>query len=92
LQLQDVVNPVVMRPPPRSIEEWFYRYLMDSPGFHRWVKRVHARINRIPFEEPLVQNGVKVNVHNYKPTMVHKFHAFRVVWADEMKRTFGLRK
>ncbi|EGW30264.1 uncharacterized protein SPAPADRAFT_143384 [Spathaspora passalidarum NRRL Y-27907] len=78
-----------MRPPPRSIEEYLYRLLMDSPGFHRWVRKVHAKINRIKLEEfPEASKVKEFDVHTYKPTRWHKINAFRIIWLDEMKRNF----
>ncbi|ABN67010.1 predicted protein [Scheffersomyces stipitis CBS 6054] len=77
------------RPPPRSLEEFFYRKLMDSPAFHNWVRKIHARINRIDYTpHPDTKPKIKLNYLSYKPTTFHKVNAFRVIWADEMKRSF----
>lgn len=92
-----------MRPPPRSLEEILYRKLLDSPTFNHWVRRVHAKINRIPYDphpnsqnpyQPhLNQDNMKqVPLHSYIPTRMHKFNAFRAIWKDELKRSFGIRR
>lgn len=81
-----------MRPPPKSLEEMLYRYLLDSPAFNNWVKRVHARINGLPpphLQRPQSDVNVK-DFNDFVPTRVQKFNAFRIIWLDELKRTFGL--
>lgn len=78
-----------MKPPPRSLEEWLYRYLMESPRFHHYVRRVHAKINRIPMHEEVHKT---MEARDYKPTRAHKFNAFRIIWFDELKRSFGFGK
>ncbi|CAK7891787.1 MIOREX complex component 7 [[Candida] anglica] len=64
---------------------------MDSPAFNNWVKRVHARINGLP--PPHLQQehqNLKVeNLNDFHPTRYQKFNAFRIIWADEFKRSFG---
>ncbi|CCE85585.1 Piso0_005197 [Millerozyma farinosa CBS 7064] len=79
-----------MRPPPRSLEEMLYRMLMDSPSFHRFVRRIHAKINRIPLHE----NGphTTINVDEYNPSIKHKTNSFFLIWKDEFKNTFGIGK
>lgn len=75
-----------MKPPPRSLEEWLYRYLMESPRFHHYVRRIHAKINRIPvYDEP----PKMMEASDYQPTTAHKVNAFRIIWLDEFKRSFG---
>lgn len=84
-----------MRPPPQSLEELLYRKLIELPRFREWVKRIHHRINRIPYEDPPhIQEAKmrKLNAQTYKPTPWQKFNAFRIIWVDEMKRTFGFRR
>ena len=80
---------------PQSLEELLYRKLIESPAFNRWVRRIHAKINRIPIENPnhpMHEHHMKeIPLHSFVPTRWHKFNAFRVVWWDEMKRSFGLR-
>ena len=83
-----------MRPPPRSIEEYLYRLLIDSPTFNHWVKRIHARINGLP-PPHLQQKQQDINVNEYqdfRPTRTQKFNAFRILWVDEVRRTFGFRR
>lgn len=80
-----------MRPPPKSVEEYLYRLLIDSPAFNGWVRRVHARINGLPpphLQKPHADYTVK-NYEDFHPTRVQKFNAFRILWADELKRSFG---
>lgn len=77
--------------PPSSLQELLYRQLMNSPTFHRWVRRVHARINRIPLEEQPIENGRSIHLLDYTPTTWHKINAFRVVLWDELKKSFTFR-
>lgn len=84
-----------MRPPPRSLEELLYRKLVELPRFQEFVKRIHHKINRIPYEDPPHIQEAKMrrlNVHTYKPTAFQKFNAFRIIWVDEMKRLFGFKR
>lgn len=77
------------RPPPRSLQEYFYYLLLDSPGFNRWVRRIHARVNRIPYlaeREP----SQTVDAQLYTPTRFQRMNAFRIIWVDEIKRTFKI--
>ena len=75
-----------MKPPPKSLEEWLYRYLMESNTFHHYVRRIHAKINRIPMQDE-VQKTMEAS--DFQPTRAHKFNAFRIIWFDELKRTIG---
>lgn len=79
-----------MKPPPRSLEEWLYRFLMESPRFHHYVRRIHAKINRIPTREQEFHKTVDAG--DYRPTGAHKANAFRIIWIDEMKRSFWFGK
>lgn len=80
-----------MRPPPRSVEEYLYRLLIDSPAFNNWVKRVHARINGLPpphLQRPHLELNVN-NMQDFVPTRIQRVNAFRIIWVDEFKRAFG---
>lgn len=80
---------LTMRPPPNSIHEYLYRLLIDSPGFNRWVRKIHARINRIPYDHyPDLSQVKNIDVHDFTPTRLQKLNAFRRIWAQEMKDTF----
>jgi hypothetical protein len=83
-----------MRPPPRSLEEMLYRKLLDSPGFHNWVRKIHARINRIPYDPPEghAANMKKIPFDHFQATGYQKFNAFRIIWWDELKHSFGFRR
>lgn len=78
-----------MRKPPRSLEEWLYLKLMDSIYFHRFVRKIYNRINgikgmeNIEFEQAISQSL-------YKPTMSHKFRAYRILFMDEIRGIIGL--
>ena len=77
------------RPPPRSLQEYFYYLLVDSPAFNNWVRRIHARVNRLPYQaehEPTKS----MDALTYTPTRLHKMNAFRIIWVDELKRTFKI--
>lgn len=76
-----------------SFERYLYNKLITSPAFHRWVRRIHARINGIPLHHvdptrkpPLTH----ISIENYLPTLNHKMKAFRIIWWDEMKRAFRI--
>lgn len=77
-----------MRKPPRSLEEWLYYKLMDSEGFHRFVRKVYRRVNNIkdspPRDRPLESHYL------FKPSPVQKFRAFRMLFWDEIRGIFGL--
>lgn len=75
-----------MRPPPRSIEEWLYRYLIDSPTFNHYVRKIHARINGISMRANRPTKTIEEE--SYQPTLVQKANAFKIIWLDEFKNTF----
>ncbi|OBA21445.1 hypothetical protein METBIDRAFT_42047 [Metschnikowia bicuspidata var. bicuspidata NRRL YB-4993] len=77
--------------PPTSLEELLYRKLMTSHAFHSWVRRVHARINRIPLEEQTLEADNSIHLLNYRPTTWHKVNAFRIIFWDELKKSFTFR-
>lgn len=77
---------------PMSLEELLYRKLMSSPAFHAWVRRIHARINRIPLEERPLEHGKKLFLENYKPTPFHRANAVRIIFWDELKKAFTFRR
>lgn len=75
-----------------SLAELLYERLMASPAFHHWVRRVHARINGIPYNVPHPNRPfVEQSLDSFTPTRYQKWNAFRVVWIDELKRTFSIR-
>ncbi|ODV66132.1 hypothetical protein HYPBUDRAFT_112646 [Hyphopichia burtonii NRRL Y-1933] len=83
----------MVRPPPKSLEDFLYYKLLDSRAFNNFVRRVHARINRIPYYEldaRYNEEHMKL-VKSFNPTAWHKFKAFRTIWWDEMKRSFTFR-
>ncbi|AOW29962.1 Ynl211cp-like protein [Candida albicans SC5314] len=78
-----------MKPPPNSLQEYLYRLLIESPGFNNWVRKVHARINRIPYQEfPDASKLTEFDIHDFKPTRWQKANAFRRIWLQETKQTF----
>lgn len=74
-----------------SLEELLYKKLMTLPAFHAWVRRVHARINRIPLEEQPLERGSTVYAQDYKPTAWHKVNAARIIFWDEFKKAITFR-
>ncbi|PIS49116.1 hypothetical protein CJI97_005281 [Candidozyma auris] len=78
--------------PPVSLEELLYRKLMSSPAFHAWVRRIHARINRIPLEEQPLEKGKRIFLEDYRPTQWHKANALRIIFWDELKKAFTFRR
>lgn len=87
-----------MRKPPRSIEEWLYYKLLDSKGFHRFVRAIHDKINGIDHmsRDPNYQyynNNNNTNlINSFKPTHLQKFKAFRLLFYDEWRAIFGLQR
>lgn len=91
LELEEHLH-IFPKMPPMSLEEILYRKLMSSPAFHSWVRRIHARINRIPLEEQPLEHGKKLFLENYKPTQFHKVNAVRIIFWDELKKAFTFRR
>ena len=81
-----------MRRAPRSLEEWLYYTLMDSPAFHRFVRRVHDKINGInPGSDPSLNAASRsASSFLYRPTRWQKFRAYRMLFWDEWRSTLGL--
>lgn len=79
-----------MRRAPRNLEEWLFFKLMDSDRFHLFVRKIYRRVNGIPE----ISNGEKQTAFQYlyKPTRAQKFKAFRLLFWDEIRSTFGLSK
>ena len=80
-----------MKRTPRSIEEWLYFKLLDSPGFHRFVRRIYNRINGIK-ASPDINFQPRISPLLFKPTNSQKFKAFKVLFFDEFRSTFGFRR
>lgn len=80
-----------MRRAPRSIEEWLYFKLLDSPGFNRFVRRIYNRINGIK-NSPDINFQPRISPLLFKPTSSQKFKAFKVLFFDEFRSTFGFPK
>lgn len=74
----------------QSLEDLLFHKLVHSPAFNAWVRRIHARINRIPLEERPV-DGPRISYAEYTPTVWHKANAFRIVFWDELKKAFTFR-
>ncbi|WPK25183.1 hypothetical protein PUMCH_002487 [Australozyma saopauloensis] len=75
----------------QPLEELLYQKLIQSPVFNSWVRRIHARINRIPLEEQSFSAHRIVDINDYTPTTWHKINAFRIIFADELKKAFLFR-
>lgn len=66
---------------------------MESKAFHRFVQKVYSKVNGIPNHPSNMQNSeIRTNYQLYTPTTWHKVNAFRQLFIDEMKRSFGLKK
>lgn len=76
--------------PPRNLEEWLYCKLLESEGFHRFVRKVYNKVNGIK-ETPL-QHQANPSEFLYKPTRLHKFRAYRMLFWDEMRASLNLPK
>ncbi|SCV05305.1 LANO_0H04544g1_1 [Lachancea nothofagi CBS 11611] len=79
-----------MRGSPRSVQELLYQKLMESPGFHRFVRRIYYRINGL--QEPMGNDSLPHAGQNFRPTALQKFKAFRVLFWDEMRSVVGLER
>ncbi|KAH3898690.1 Mrx7p SCDLUD_005013 [Saccharomycodes ludwigii] len=75
-----------MRPPPRSIEEWLYLKLLNSRSFNKFVFWVNCKVNKKQYHEPISSTT------SYRPTELQKFKAYRILFWDEMRGTFGLKR
>lgn len=88
-----------MRKPPKSIEEWLYYKLLDSKGFHRFVRAIHDKINGIDHmsrDPNYTYTNQKFNdvsfTTPFKPTKLQKFKAFRLLFYDEWRATLGFQR
>lgn len=66
-----------------------YRRLMSSKLFHHFVKHIHAKINNIPPPPPLMQGN---EAPRLTPTAMMKLNAYKIIWVDEMRKSFGIRR
>ncbi|CDR44090.1 CYFA0S13e03202g1_1 [Cyberlindnera fabianii] len=64
---------------------------MQSPAFHRFVRSVYNKVNGI---DPHAGNEPKLRETSgsFKPTAFHKFKAWRLLFYDEMRSSFGMTK
>ncbi|AQZ10138.1 YNL211C [Zygosaccharomyces parabailii] len=76
-----------MRKAPRSVEEWLYYKLLDSPGFHKFVGNIYKKINGIKDKPHEIFTSSE---YLYRPTRSQKFRAYRVLFWDEMRTLIGL--
>ncbi|EDO16218.1 hypothetical protein Kpol_1014p38 [Vanderwaltozyma polyspora DSM 70294] len=76
-----------MRGNPRSLEEWLYLKLLNSARFQRFVRRIYNKVNGIK-DTPYVHEET-ASEFLYKPTAGQRFKAFRVIFWDEIKKSFG---
>ncbi|CCK70769.1 Mrx7p KNAG_0F01000 [Huiozyma naganishii CBS 8797] len=77
-----------MRRAPRTLQEWLYFKLLDSPAFHRFVRRIYRRVNGIR-DNATMEFEKQESDLLYRPTSWHKFKAFRYLYWDEIRATFG---
>lgn len=75
----------------QPLEQLLYQKLIQSPVFNAWVKRIHARVNRIPLEEQSFNAHKIIDMNDYTPTTWHKVNAFRIILIDELKKAFTFR-
>ncbi|SCW03960.1 LAFE_0H02850g1_1 [Lachancea fermentati] len=76
-----------MRGGPRSLEEFFYHKLMQSPAFHRFVRRIYYKVNGLTDTSTARPSQ---NLGTYHPSTIQKFNAYRILFWDEIRSTFGL--
>lgn len=87
-----------MARPPRSIEEWLYYKLLYSKGFNRFVRAIHDKINGIdhmsrdPNYTHWGNENNNLNPTSFRPTNLQKFKAFRLLFYDEWRATFGFQR
>lgn len=78
-----------MKGPPRSLEEWIYYKLIQSPAFHKFVRSVYNKVNGI---KPTNMEPVLGFDDMFHPTTLQKFKAYRILFWDEMRTSVGLSK
>lgn len=79
-----------MRGAPRSLEEWLYYKLMRSDAFHRFVRRIYYKVNGI--KDPSPADEISRAGLSFHPTRVQKLNAYRILFLDEMRGSFGLKR
>ncbi|CAH01007.1 Mrx7p [Kluyveromyces lactis] len=76
-----------MKGAPRSLEEWLFYKLMNSQGFHRFVRRVYYKVNGI---NPHQMEQTSRTDRLFHPTGLQKFKAYRMLFWDEVRSVVGL--
>lgn len=84
--------------PNGYLERWLYQKLINSPGFNRFVRMIYNKVNGIDHmsQDPNYGNATtninssSIAPSNYKPTMLHKINAFRLLYVDEWRSFWGL--
>lgn len=79
-----------MKRPPRSLEEWLYFQLLNSPRFHGFVGKVYKKVNGI--KEGPQESSFTASEYLFQPTRRQKFKAYRILFWDEMRSLVGLHK
>ncbi|GAV48146.1 hypothetical protein ZYGR_0I04430 [Zygosaccharomyces rouxii] len=79
---------ILMKRPPRSLEEWLYLQLLDSPRFHRFVGNVYRKVNGI--KDGPQEGSFTASEYLFQPTKRQKFKAYRILFWDEMRSLIGL--
>lgn len=87
--------------PNGYLERWLYQKLISSPGFHRFVRMIYNKVNGIDHmsQDPNYGNSFNASVFSsinkpveYKPSLLHKLNAFRLLYIDEWRSIFGLQR
>lgn len=78
---------------PNNLEDYLFIKLMQSQAFHRFVRNIYYKVNGIdPRTINQHQSGPRFPAADplFQPTPAHKFKAFRLMFYDEMRASFGL--
>lgn len=75
-----------MKGAPRSLEEWLFYKLMNSARFHNFVRSVYYKVNGI---NPHNVDNISKTDRMFHPSPFQKFKAYRMLFWDEMRTTFG---
>lgn len=74
------------------LEQWLYQRLRNSPHFKHIVRQIHAAMNNLPPPPPLNSPHKQFYNSSLKPTSFQILNAWRIIWVQEMFKSFTFRK
>lgn len=72
------------------MEELLYLKLINNVRFQSFVRKIYRKVNSIP--DLTHQEKITAFQYLYKPTRVHKFKAFKILFWDEIRATLGFKR